>query len=379
MTLNDYLSSGFKFSEEEYLLQFKFKMLNTMVLVTAFLSILISLLAFVGLHDIGSKQAIINFAYGVMMIGFVFVLRISKQHFKKIAYFLLSMTFLLFTFILVFLPSNEARTIWFFLLIAFAYIVTDSKGGLIYTALSVGIIIVLHAVSDLHLSQIAINASIFALLASSAMFWSHAKIITQYQTNLKQKNNSLSLLASTDYLTGIMNKRMFSELSKRYFKTAQRDGFKLTLFVLDLDHFKNINDTYGHQAGDKLLKYFVQTVENTLRASDIFARIGGEEFAILVSKMHKDDALIFAEKIRNTIEGLMIEYEGHYLSVTTSIGISQSHKTDNEFDDILFRADMALYKAKEDGRNRISCMRAKDGVVKYPKAEEQNTYLHFSI
>jgi diguanylate cyclase (GGDEF)-like protein len=350
-----------------------------MLMVTAFFSILISLLAFVGLHDIGLKQAIIDFAYGVMMISFIFILRISKQHFKKIAYFLLSMTFLLFTYILVYLPTNEARTIWFFLLIVFAYIVTDSKGGLIYTTLSVGIIIVLHVVSDLHLSQISINASIIALLASSAMFWSHAKIITQYQTNLKQKNNSLSLLASTDYLTGIMNKRMFSELSKRYFKTAQRDGFKLTLFVLDLDHFKNINDTYGHQAGDKLLKYFVQTVENTLRASDIFARIGGEEFAILVSKMHKDDALIFAEKIRNTIEGLMIEYEGHYLSVTTSIGISQSHKTDNEFDDILFRADMALYKAKNEGRNRISCIRAKDSVLKYPKADEENTYLHFSI
>jgi diguanylate cyclase (GGDEF)-like protein len=176
-----------------------------------------------------------------------------------------------------------------------------------------------------------------------------------------------------------MNKRMFSELSKRYFKTAQRDGFKLTLFVLDLDHFKNINDTYGHQAGDKLLKYFVQTVENMLRASDIFARIGGEEFVILVSKMHKDDTLIFAEKIRNTVEGLMMEYEGHYLSITTSIGISQSHKTDNEFDDILFRADMALYKAKEDGRNRISCIRAKDGVLRYPKVEEEHSYLQFSI
>lgn len=74
-----------------------------------------------------------------------------------------------------------------------------------------------------------------------------------------------------------------------------------------------------------------------------------------------------------------MEYEGHYLSVTTSIGISQSHKTDNEFDDILFRADMALYKAKEDGRNRISCIRAKDGVVKYPKVEEEHSYLHFSI
>ncbi|HQR74467.1 MAG TPA: hypothetical protein PK330_07940, partial [Sulfurovum sp.] len=121
MTLNDYLSSGFKFSEEEYLLQFKFKMLNTMLMVTAFFSILISLLAFVGLHDIGLKQAIIDFAYGVMMISFIFILRISKQHFKKIAYFLLSMTFLLFTYILVYLPTNEARTIWFFLLIVFAY------------------------------------------------------------------------------------------------------------------------------------------------------------------------------------------------------------------------------------------------------------------
>ena len=379
MTLNDYLTSGFKFSEEEYLLQFKFKMLNSMLIVTAFFSIFISMLSVVGLHDIGSTQATMDFFYGVVMMSFIFILRISKHRFKKIVYFLLSITVLFFAMVLVFLPFNEARGIWFFLLVFAAYILTDSRGGVLYTVATVCIIVVLNIFMDLHLSQTAINSSVLALIAGSFIFWVYTREITQYQTMLKQKNSSLTLLASTDYLTGIMNKRMFTELSKRYFKTAQRDGFKLTLFLLDLDHFKNINDTYGHQAGDKLLKYFVQTVENNLRASDIFARIGGEEFVILVSKIHKDDAFIVAEKIRNSVENIMMEHEGHYMSVTTSIGMSQSHKTDVDFDDILFRADMALYKAKEDGRNRISFVRAKDGVLRYPKPQEQNTFLHFSI
>lgn len=382
MALNDFLYSGFKFNEDENLLQFKFKMLNFIFINVAFFSVFIGLLSNFGMYDIGSIQTKVIYIYGSVVIFLIFLLRLSKTYYKKIAHFLLIISLLTFTSALVFVPQDEFRIIWFNLLIFVAYILKDTIGGLFYTAASIAIILTLNFFIDLHLSQIALSSSILALIIGSFLSLLYTKEVAAYEKSLKQKNSSLSLLASTDYLTGIMNRRMFHELSKRYFKTAQRDGFGLTFFLLDLDYFKNINDVYGHQAGDRLLKYFVETVENTLRTSDIFARIGGEEFAILVSKTNIDDGYMFAEKIRRKIEGISMEYEGHQISVTASIGMTENYKTDNSFDDIFFRADMALYKAKNEGRNRTYCIRpSSDENKNYANTnlKEQKMFLNFSI
>jgi len=379
MDFRNYLRSGFDFSEKESLLLLKFKMLNSVLLLASFFSFFISILAFTGLHSIGFTQAMIDFFYGALLTTSIFFLRISKKYFQFLSYTLLSITLVLFTFVLVNLTFNEGRIIWFFLLIALAFILTDCRGGMIFSAASIGVIILLNILTDLHFSQVAINTSVFSLLVGSVVFWFHAREITQYQKALKQKNSSLDVLASTDYLTGIMNKRIFAEVSKRYFNTAQRDGTSLTLFLLDLDYFKTINDTYGHDAGDKFLKYFVKTIENTLRASDIFARIGGEEFAILISKMHQNDTLAFAKKLRNTTHSMVMEYQRYHIRTTLSIGISQGNQADSSFDDILFRADMALYEAKNEGRNRTSYIHAKDTITQEMKIKKERDYLDFSI
>ncbi|WP_309500286.1 GGDEF domain-containing protein [Sulfurovum sp.] len=380
MTLNNFLYSGFKFNEDENLLQFKFMMLNSIFIIVAFFSTSIGLLSDFGMYDIGPIQTKVKYIYSFMTIFLIFFLRLSKTHYEKTAHCFLIISLLVCTSALIFVPQDEFRIIWFYLLIFVAYILKGTTGGLFYTAASVVIILTLNFFMELHLSQIAISSSIFALIIGSLLYLVHTKKITAYEKNLKQKNSSLSLLASTDYLTGIMNGRMFSELSKRYFKTAERDGFSLTFFLLDLDYFKNINDTYGHQAGDRLLKYFVETVENTLRASDIFARIGGEEFAILVSKTNIDDGYVFAEKIRRKIENISMEYEGHQISITVSIGMAENCKTDNSFDDIFFRADTALYKAKNEGRNRICYISPlSDKKIEDPKLEKRKAFLNFSI
>lgn len=196
---------------------------------------------------------------------------------------------------------------------------------------------------------------------------------------MKKKNSSLSVLASTDYLTGVMNRRMFNEISKRYFQTAQKDNFNLTLLVLDLDHFKKVNDTYGHQAGDQVLKRFVETLESILNKSDIFARIGGEEFAILLSQINSDDAYILAERIRKEIENDFITFEGEDIFVTTSIGISENRETDTSFENIFSRADMALYQAKDDGRNRTCYIESSSDDVHCPNPKIENVALSFSI
>ena len=160
-------------------------------------------------------------------------------------------------------------------------------------------------------------------------------------------------MASTDYLTGVMNKRMFNEISEHYFKTAQKNNFNLTLLLLDLDHFKKVNDNYGHQAGDELLKYYVKSIQKLLNTSDIFARIGGEEFAILISQTSDDNAYLLAETIRQKTASLIFSYEEQNIYVTTSIGISEIKDTDITFEDVFSRADVALYQAKHEGRNKI--------------------------
>ena len=377
MNLDNFLYSGFKFNEDEHFLQFKFKMLNSIFIIVVFFSTFISLLNDLYMHDIGPVQTKINYAYSFLTILLIFFLRHSKTHYEKTAHLLLIISLLTFTSSLILEPQDEFRMIWFYLLIYVAYILKGTTGGLLYTAASIAVILTLNFLTDLHISQVAITTGIYSLIIGSILTLVYTRKITEYENSLKQKNSKLNLLASTDYLTGIMNRRIFNEISKHYFKTAQRDDFHLTLLLLDLDNFKHINDTYGHQAGDMLLKHFTETIEHNLRTSDIFARIGGEEFAILISKTNADNAYLFAEKIRKKIENISMEYENQYIFITTSIGMTQNCKTDNDFDDIFFRADMALYKAKNEGRNQTCYIPPSDKSIECLKKEEQKVFLNF--
>ena len=352
MNLDNFLYSGFKFSSDEDLLKFKFKMLNSIFIIVAFFSALFGLLSDLGINDLGPVHSKVDYLYSFLTLGLIFYLRRSKKNYIMAAYILLVISLLTFTSALIYVPHDEFRMIWFYLLIFAAYIINGTRLGLMSTIASISIILTVNAFIDLNLSQTAINSGILGLVIGSFFAYIYTNKITSYEASLKKQNSSLSLLASTDYLTGIMNKRMFNEISQHYFQTAQKNNFHLTLLLLDLDHFKKVNDTYGHQAGDLLLKRFAKTLQRILNKSDIFARIGGEEFAVLLSQTNSDEAYILAEKIREEIEKDCIDYEGQIICVTTSIGISENFQSDTEFENIFSRADIALYKAKNEGRNR---------------------------
>jgi diguanylate cyclase (GGDEF)-like protein len=176
--------------------------------------------------------------------------------------------------------------------------------------------------------------------------------IRDYEETLHEKNVTLETLASTDGLTGIMNKRIFDEVSKNYFDSAQRDGIGLSLLMLDLDNFKIINDTYGHQVGDLILVQFADIIKPLLRKSDVFARIGGEEFSVLLFRTEVEGAEILANKIHEAVKNISVQCEKQEITVTTSIGITQNKKTDVSFEEIVLRADNALYEAKDKGRDQ---------------------------
>jgi diguanylate cyclase (GGDEF)-like protein len=125
------------------------------------------------------------------------------------------------------------------------------------------------------------------------------------------------------------------------------------MILLDIDHFKHINDTFGHPAGDFVLRLLVQTCQECLRNVDIFGRLGGEEFGILLPNTGSDGASELARRIRERVENVDFVWDGKSLHLTVSLGVTQLHEKDTEFADLYGRVDKALYAAKEAGRNQV--------------------------
>ena len=172
-------------------------------------------------------------------------------------------------------------------------------------------------------------------------------------TERKRLEQQLAIAASTDFLTGIDNLRTFYELANQEFKRFVRYGGDLALIVIDLDYFKEINDTHGHAAGDEALRLFVQAVKGTLREQDIFARAGGDEFRIMLPGTQVAGASLVAERIRLAVSQLCVESPHGRANLTISAGICACQPGDESLDDVTRRADEALYRAKDAGRNSV--------------------------
>lgn len=169
----------------------------------------------------------------------------------------------------------------------------------------------------------------------------------------KEQSAELRHLAESDALTGISNRRSFLELSQNYLRSEDDNESCVSLLLLDIDHFKQINDTYGHQIGDKVLVDVANTVKQILRKQDYFARVGGEEFMVLLKDTEESTAQKVAEKIRSAIEGIEVVHHGSRVSCTISVGTTASKRKQAKFDDLFNQADKALYSAKAKGRNCV--------------------------
>ena len=171
-------------------------------------------------------------------------------------------------------------------------------------------------------------------------------------TEHKAMEARLRHLASTDPLTGIANRRHFMEQGRAEFSRSGRYGYPLSVMMLDVDHFKRINDTFGHDVGDQALKALTETIGHALRGSDLLGRLGGEEFALLLPSTPLTGAHILAERIRGEVEMMRLATPSGELAFTISIGVCEFDE-DKGFDVLLNRADKALYTAKHGGRNRV--------------------------
>ena len=160
-------------------------------------------------------------------------------------------------------------------------------------------------------------------------------------------------LSRIDPLTELSNRRSFSADALRFFQLAIRHQNKLSCAMLDIDFFKRVNDTYGHDFGDKVLIAVAKACKKQIRKTDLLARFGGEEFCFLFPETDLNGAALMAERIRHAISKLEFDSEKNRFSVTVSIGVSELLDSNDNMENMLKRSDDSLYKAKENGRNRV--------------------------
>jgi diguanylate cyclase (GGDEF)-like protein/PAS domain S-box-containing protein len=176
------------------------------------------------------------------------------------------------------------------------------------------------------------------------------------EEKIKRLNAGLELLAMTDYLTSLYNRRYFMQRGVEECKRANRNKQPLALLMLDIDEFKNVNDTYGHEAGDMALQQVSAVLKASLRETDVLGRMGGEEFAALLPNTSLEEAVLMAERVRQIIEDTSFETLGEKtlsIAITICIGVAAFTNELSGIDELLRNADAALYHAKNNGRNRV--------------------------
>lgn len=162
-------------------------------------------------------------------------------------------------------------------------------------------------------------------------------------------------LATTDGLTGLFNRRHFLELLHAEFNRAKRYSAPLSYLMLDVDRFKDVNDNFGHECGDRVLSLLAEAINKRLRGSDFAGRLGGEEFAVVMPETTREGAMHLAEDIRSAVEAVCVDVAGRHCSITVSIGLACLEPDVEDFVALMRLADDALYRAKALGRNRVVC------------------------
>ena len=184
-----------------------------------------------------------------------------------------------------------------------------------------------------------------------------AYVTTMFSADIRYGLNKAKLLSETDELTGLFNTRGFAIVADRLFSQAARYKRAISVLMVDSDNLKQVNDTHGHEAGNRLLRQLAERIQAELRYTDVPARYGGDEFVVLLPETPSKGAADVAERIRESMAGKPLIYDGQAVRSTVSIGVASFPEDGHTIDAIVARADRALYKAKHGGRNAVVCFK----------------------
>jgi len=234
-----------------------------------------------------------------------------------------------------------------------------STNFLLALGFSAGILIVEYFLKA-GIGSVPISGAIAAQLVVHALGFGSALQLQSYRRKSfkaymeeKDAREMVAYLANIDPLTKSLTRRQLFNISESEFLRYVRYHRPLSILVIDADHFKNINDSYGHHAGDLVLRSLSLVALEKKRAQDTFGRLGGEEFGLILPETNLEQARIVAERIQKTWEKSPVNLDGEMIHSTVSIGVAEANLNDQSFDDVLRRADRMMYKAKEAGRNRV--------------------------
>lgn len=172
-------------------------------------------------------------------------------------------------------------------------------------------------------------------------------------TQKLKEEEQLKEIANTDFLTGLNNRRSFAFMAAHEYRRAVENDENLALMLIDIDRFKEINDTYGHDIGDMVLQTFAAHLKQCSRRSDVLARFGGEEFCVLLPQTNADTAYRIAERVRSHFEAITVDHQGRQIHWTISVGVASLSKSVVSVETLIKHADIACYDAKQNGRNLV--------------------------
>jgi diguanylate cyclase (GGDEF)-like protein len=335
----------------------KVRIMNIISIITVLVSALYTINYLVILHQ--PKVAFINsfftLAYTLPLIFNYF--GATKR--SKLSFFY---TLILHLFVCtnIYVTNESGFHLYYFLVPTGAFLLFNSSEKFEKISLSIlAVILFFYCENTLNTSPLIIlDEQTNHLLYQSVIFINMIEVIvvmTIFSNQIEVNETRLTRLATTDSLTGITNRHFFFEQGKDLLRLSNKHHRPFSLAIIDFDNFKKVNDTYGHMAGDSCLIETAKLVKRLCREYDIFARIGGEEFAIILPNTSGKDAEVIATNIQKTIENHIIFLtDNPHFSCTVSIGISSKSSTFDDFKSLLIQADKALYTSKEQGRNRVT-------------------------
>ncbi len=380
------LLSGHDFTPEEGDLKFKFFMMNSIILLSAGLVAVLTVASFV---SVPSANLSFNVAYIAMALLAFWLLRRGKQYHKPVSIAIVTVGLLVLYITLWLNPEEPLRITWLLMIIAFAFFIEGRRAGYVLTAVSTGMILSLYLLSypSLDLYAVLLILILTGLLifviemyerrvaqAQKALEMTNRELENQVQheirrrlalmtqTNqelkdladaLAEQKNDYKKLAHYDPLTGLPNRTRFFDYCTRAVERADREGRPLALLFMDLDNFKQINDSLGHAAGDDVLRQIGERLQYPLKGVRMLARFGGDEFIVLFE--HFSGRRMLEETVRELAQRLNqpVVIQEREIHITFSMGVALYPEDGTQVSELLKYADAAMYSAKETGPDRL--------------------------
>lgn len=294
--------------------------------------------------------------FTIFSVVLFFLLRGRKQWFIPVVWMYEIASLLELASAMIYVPGDELRILWLYTNIPGAYLLLGRVMGTAVTLVIITGLVIGNSHMAAPYSPNALATAVISMIYSAAFFYAYASRSVNFFMRMRDSNEKLKIMATRDPLTGIFNARAYYEFCEGMIRLAKRNNTPYAVLFVDLDHFKSINDNYGHAAGDLVLKSVAECLMKNIRDSDGLGRIGGEEFSVFLPNTSFDDALALAEHLRSSIESIRPTIGDGSRKITASIGVARNQHSEQSMLEIQRQADLAMYQAKAAGRNRVSAL-----------------------